>query len=200
MNKNESKYFNTAVLMDKAFFEILEKKDFAFITVKEICEKAGVNRSTFYLHYENMADLLAESTRYMFEQFQDYIKIDAESVISRLRTCPLEELYLITPEYLTPYLNYIKGHKRLFGTAIEKAAVLQMEDTYSRMFRYVFTPILERFNVPPAKRSYIMSFYIHGLIAVISQWLKNDCNESIEFIISIMQNCVIRYDKTKEKI
>lgn len=61
MNKNESKYFNTALKMDKAFLEILEGKDFAYITVKEICEKAGVNRSTFYLHYETIVDLLDES-------------------------------------------------------------------------------------------------------------------------------------------
>ena len=31
MNKNESKYFNTAIKMDQAFLELLEK------TVKEIC-------------------------------------------------------------------------------------------------------------------------------------------------------------------
>ena len=53
MNKNESKYFNTAVRMDKALIELLEKKDFEYITIKEICQAAGVNRSTFYLHYEN---------------------------------------------------------------------------------------------------------------------------------------------------
>lgn len=54
MNRSESKYFSTAVKMDKAFLELLEKKDFAYITVKEICENAGVNRSTFYLHYETI--------------------------------------------------------------------------------------------------------------------------------------------------
>ena len=53
MNKSESKYFNTALLMDEALLLILEKKEFEFISVKEICDKAGVNRSTFYLHYEN---------------------------------------------------------------------------------------------------------------------------------------------------
>ena len=61
MNKSESKYFNTAIRMDKAFLELLEQKDFAFITVKEICKKAEVNRSTFYLHYETIDDLLSES-------------------------------------------------------------------------------------------------------------------------------------------
>lgn len=41
MNKSESKYFHTAVCMDKAFLALLEKKDPAYITVKEICEKAS---------------------------------------------------------------------------------------------------------------------------------------------------------------
>ena len=34
MNKNESKYFNTALKMDEALLTLLEKKDFDFITVK----------------------------------------------------------------------------------------------------------------------------------------------------------------------
>ena len=74
MNKSESKYFATAVRMDEAFLCILEKKDLAYITVKEICEKAGVNRSTFYLHYETVADLLSESVSYMNEHFLSYMK------------------------------------------------------------------------------------------------------------------------------
>ena len=64
MNKNESKYFNTSVKMDEALLSILEKKDFEYITIKEICDAAGVNRSTFYLHYENTYDLLQEATKF----------------------------------------------------------------------------------------------------------------------------------------
>ena len=52
-NKHESKYFNTALLMHQALIILLETKDYNYITVKEICQKAGVNRSTFYLHYIN---------------------------------------------------------------------------------------------------------------------------------------------------
>ena len=69
MNKNESKYFNTAVKMDKALLELLEKKDFEYITIKEICALAEVNRSTFYLHYENTSDLLKETTQYITDSF-----------------------------------------------------------------------------------------------------------------------------------
>lgn len=58
MNKSESKYFHTAVKFDRALLALLEKKPFDYITVSELCAEAGVNRSTFYLHYENTQDLL----------------------------------------------------------------------------------------------------------------------------------------------
>ncbi len=69
MNKSESKYLNTARLMDEAFILLLDKKDYEYITVKEICAKAGVNRSTFYLHYETINDLLEESLEFLIGDF-----------------------------------------------------------------------------------------------------------------------------------
>lgn len=92
---------------------LLDKKNFAYITVKEICEAAGVNHSTFYLHYETMADLLSESVSHMNEQFLAHMKKDTDAFVTKMRDCPMDELYLITPEYLTPYLGYIEQHKRL---------------------------------------------------------------------------------------
>lgn len=195
MNKSESKYFKTAEKMDKAFLKLLEKKDFAFITVKEICETAGVNRSTFYLHYETVSDILSESVDYMNRQFLDYMKIETDAFVVKLNSCSLNEMYLVTPEYLTPYLNYIKEHRRLFRTAVENASVLGMEKSYNGMFKYVFTPILERYGVPKQDRCYIMSFYIQGLMAIIIEWLRNDCLDCVEHIINIICQCVNQGEK-----
>ena len=192
MNKSKSKYFATAARMDEAFLTLLEKKDFAYITVKEICEAAGVNRSTFYLHYETMADLLSESVSHMNEQFLTYMKGNSQTFVAKLRDCPLEELYLITSEYLTPYLGYIEQHKRLFRAATDNAAVLGMDKSYDRMFRHVFTPILDRYGIPQQDRRYIMAFYIQGLMAIISEWLRNDCADSIAYVVDMIQRCVKR--------
>ena len=190
MNRSESKYFATAARMDEAFLELLEEKDFAYITVKEICEKAGVNRSTFYLHYETVNDLLTESARYIFDKLIAYMPQDTSEFIERIQTRPLEELHLITPEYLMPYLNFIKEHRRIFRTAVEHSSVLGMDDAYIALNRHVFTPILHRFNIPPSKQQYIMLFYINGLMGVINEWLKEDCKDSVEHIISVMQICI----------
>ena len=72
MNKAESKYFNTATKMDLALISLLKKKPFEYLTVSEICKTAGVNRSTFYLHYETIGDLLNETTRYLLNDFLSY--------------------------------------------------------------------------------------------------------------------------------
>lgn len=195
MNKNESKYFNTAVKMDKAFLTLLEKKDFPYITVKEICEKAGVNRSTFYLHYETLEDLLSESVEYMNEQFLAYMKQDSEAFVTNIKECSLDELYLITPKYLTPYLNYIKEHKGLFLTAIKNTGVLRLEESYNKMLKFVLVPILDRYMVPDEIKKYIIPFYIHGLMAIITQWVKEDCKDTVEHIITVMQRRVMPENK-----
>ena len=193
MNRSESKYFATAARMDEAFLKLLEEKDFAYITVKEICEKAGVNRSTFYLHYETVNELLAESARYIIDKLIANMPQDTAEFFEKLQTRPLEELHLITPEYLTPYLNFVKEHSRIFRTAVEHSSVLGMDDAYLALNRHVFTPILDRFHVPLSEQKYMMPFYIHGLMGIINEWLKEDCKDSVEHIISVMQICIAKH-------
>jgi len=192
MDKTESKYFKTAARMDAAFWELLERKGFAYITVKEICEKAGVNRSTFCLRYETVAGLLAESLEYMTEQFLSYFTQSARSVVERLHTCPLEELRLVTPEYLTPHLRYIREHRRVFQAAAKNPTAMGVDDAYEKLFRQVFTPVLERYRVPEGDRKYLMAFYIRGLFAIIEEWLERDCAEPIGRIISVIEQCIPR--------
>lgn len=172
--------------------ELIEKKDFAYITVKEICEKAGVNRSTFYLHYETIGDLLAESAQHIMDQFMECMPHDTAEFLEKLQDRPLDELYLITPEYLTPYLQYIREHRRIFRTTIEQASALKMDKAYGELNRHVLTPILERFHVPEEERKYIMQFHIAGIMAIIAEWLKDDCRESIEHMVSMIERCIKR--------
>lgn len=184
MNKSESKYFNTAVKMDKAFLELLSEKDFEYITVKEICKKAGVNRSTFYLHYETIADLLDESVKYMFNDFSRHYS--SSDIVSKISESPLDELIFINSDYIIPYLQYIKNNKKLFMTAVSHAGTLQLDNTYKRLFENVFSPILMRFSVPENERKYTIAFYVNGITALIIEWLKNDCSDSIEDIAGVI--------------
>ena len=191
MNKNESKYFNTAIRMDEALIELLEKKDFEYITIKEICDTAGVNRSTFYLHYENTSDLLKETTRYIIEKHLSYYEKDKKNRSFRLENCERGELLFITDEYLTPYLTFIKENQRLFKVAIKEFHSMNMDEIYGKMFEHIFSPILARFCVPKTEHSYVMKFYLTGVFAVVMEWLNKNCSDDIKTVIKVITDCIM---------
>ncbi|MBE6608532.1 MAG: TetR/AcrR family transcriptional regulator [Ruminococcaceae bacterium] len=191
MNKSENKYFNTALKMDKALILLLEKKEFEYITIKEICDTAGVNRSTFYLHYENTSDLLKETTQYILDKHFSYYNVDKKDVVLGLENCERKELIFVTHEYLTPYLTFVKENRRIFKLAIKQFQIMNMDEVYNKLFRYVFEPILERFSIPEKERAYVMKFYLTGVFSVVMEWLENDCKEELDFVIKIISDCVL---------
>ena len=191
MNKNESKYFNTAIKMDEALITLLEKKDFEYISIKEICDTAGVNRSTFYLHYENTSDLLKETTRYIIDKHLAYYEIDQKRISLQFETCKREELLFITDGYLVPYLKFIKDNQRLFKISIKQFNSLSMNEVYSKMFDHIFSPILERFHVPEKERAYVMKFYLTGVFAIVMEWLDKNCSDDIKTVTRVIIDCVM---------
>ena len=191
MNKNESKYFNTAIKMDEALIALLEKKDFKYITIKEICDTAGVNRSTFYLHYENISDLLKETTRYIIHKHLAYYETDSQRISLQFETYQRKELLFITDKYLVPYLTFIKDNQRLFKVSINQFNSLNMHEVYGRMFEHIFNPILECFHIPEKERSYVMKFYLTGVFAIVMEWLDQNCSDDMATIIKVITDCVM---------
>ena len=189
MNKNESKYFNTAILFDEALIYLLEKKDIEYITVKEICNKAGVNRSTFYLHYESINDLLDETMNYINKKFINYFDESTREFIEKIKFASLKDLKLIERKYLNPYLNFIKENKKIFKASFHNPTGMSVYDKYIYLKKYVLMPILERFNVPKKEKNYLIAFYINGIIAIIREWIDKDCKDLIDDI----ENIIIKY-------
>ncbi|MDR3729085.1 MAG: TetR-like C-terminal domain-containing protein [Oscillospiraceae bacterium] len=199
MNKSESKYFNTALRMDEALLALLEEKELEYITVKEICHQAGVNRSTFYLHYETIADLVNETLEMINQRFLSYFPQQEEEVLGNLSTREREELILVTGEYLLPYLRFIRDNKKVYRAAFRNPGSMQAYARYGELKQRILGPILERFAIPAAHRPYYMAYYVEGIIAIIKEWLRQDCGDEVEIIAHIIQSCVRPRDGSHEK-
>lgn len=190
LNKSESKYFNTAIRMDEALISLLEKKDFEFITVKEICEAAKVNRSTFYLHYENTTELLAEALEYYNSKFESCFQSEAVT-IEKIKSGEMQDLVFITTEYLVPYLTFIKENQRFFLAALRKPEVYGSKAKYRKIYTCLFEPILERFEFPENERKFIASFYIQGIMGIITEWIQDECKEEIIDMCDLIERLII---------
>ena len=190
MNKNESRYFKSAEKMHTALISLIENKDFELITVKEICAEAGVNRSTFYLHYDNTNDLLRETIEAVYKDFFSRFSADGTKKID-IEDKKNEELFLVTPKYLMPYLKFVEDNRKLFYIMYEKNEMMGAEKTYEKWFKEIFGPILTRFGVSETEQPFIMIFYLNGIIGVVNEWIARDCAESKEEIIGIIQKCIL---------
>ena len=58
--ENDHRVRVTKLLIRKAFTSLLSEKPIESITVKELCALAGINRGTFYTHYQDIYELLGE--------------------------------------------------------------------------------------------------------------------------------------------
>ena len=199
MNKSESKYFNTALRMDEALIALLEEKELEYITVKEICRQAGVNRSTFYLHYETISDLVNETLEMINQRFLSYFPQQEEEVLGNMDSRERKDLVLVTREYLLPYLHFLRDNNKVYRAAFRNPSSMQAHTRYGELKQHILGPILERFEIPATHRPYYMAYYVEGIIAIVKEWLRQDCADEVEMIAGIIESCVRPRDGSYEK-
>ena len=98
-----------------AFFELLTERPLSKITVKDIVDRCGINRNTFYYHFEGIPSLLEETVKYMTDQI-----IQAHSKFGSPMDC------------IAPFVQYCTGNKK---------AILHI---YRSVQREVFLTYLDR--------------------------------------------------------
>ncbi len=188
-NKNKSRYFQTASKMDDALVHLLETREFEYITVKDICKEAGVNRSTFYLHYDNTYDLLQEVIQKMNDSFVSALD-KGEDIESMIKDGNLKDLYLVDEKHLLPYLEFIKSNKKVYKAIKSNPSLFKAEQVYMSMFQGIFSPIMARFGLDEKYHKYLMDFYVNGISSFILDWVNDDCridtNELSRFIIGLV--------------
>ena len=142
--------------MDEALLLLLEQKDFDAITVKEICRKAGVNRSTFYLHYESMNDLLEETVGMINDRFK--------ASLSSVPADDPSKVVLTSEKYLRPYLGFIKENMRAYKVIHQKDHLFNSQKTFESFYQSIFSPALTHFGVDEKEKKYVFAFYTQGTV------------------------------------
>ena len=67
---------------------------------------------------------------------------------------------------------------------------MQAHTRYGELKQQVLAPILERCEIPAAHWPYYMAYYVEGIIAIVKEWLRQDCADEVEMIADIIESCV----------
>ncbi len=192
MNKKESKYVKTAQKMGDALLSILKEKEFEFITVKDICKEANVNRSTFYLHYENTADLLDELISKANDDFNEaFSSIEKKNPLSSSKG----ELMFIKDEYLIPYLTFVKEHKKVYQAAMSNASLFGVNKMKSAVYENFVEKIFIKYGIEDKYKDYYFAYFVSGIQAIVLRWVAEGCGLEIEEVVDLIKAIVKKDEK-----
>ena len=189
MNKHEVKFNNTTTRINRALINLLEIKKFSDITISDICNKAGIHRSTFYAHYDNTVELAADLERSLMIYFYKNNETLTKALSKRDGTLHKVDIHLINT-ILSEVFEHVKKYRRLF--------ILYDEGLFFK--NYEFTQIINDLLVIPTLKAngikdetlidYMVDFYITGINAIIRKWVKADCSIPVEEMCEIVQKCL----------
>lgn len=174
--KGNRRTLYTKKIIKESLIELLQTNDIHQITVTNICNKADINRGTFYSYYKDAFDLLQSIEDELFDQILRY-----------LNETPAEDY---TDSLLIKVLELIAENKDLCKILLCK----QRDGRIIDRILYIASkanlePLFDKSNeFDESHFDYLIRYSVGGILAIIQVWLENNLKESPREIVKIINN------------
>ena len=156
-------------MIKNGLLELLNHKKSYDINVRELCDKAGVNRSTFYRHYDNIADVLDEIV-------EDIGKIITDTNASSYSDPDHAD------DYIYQAVRFFDEHHEYDPLILSDQISLQM--VFDRFEQLIMPGI--GVSLSDIERRYLVKYLLGGTYAIIKDWVLNQRKESAKQIADIL--------------
>ena len=168
--KNNSRYKMSSEKIETAFLALILNHQYEEITISQVCKQAGVNRSTFYCHYDDINDLI--------------IKIESKFAKSTAAIFGYGERQ--THEAFIELFTFVKENKYFYKAFLNIPYATLAE---KKIKIDVLKNIGENSNIAQSKKIgifYRASFFGAGIKEMCRLWLERDCPESPEEMAKLL--------------
>ena len=153
----------------KAFIELLQTKEINEINITDLVKKAGINRSTFYVNYLDIYDL---ADKIKEEMYNDLLELYKEEAIKQKHSYDYLKLFTHIKENQIYYKTMFKlnfDFMNYYDNHLEETDMIKYYGSTKNM-------------------DYHIEFFKAGMSAIIKKWLLNNCIESPEEMIEIINS------------
>lgn len=167
--KEDRRVTMTKRMLKEALTEMLRETDIYHVSIRELCQRADINRTTFYKYYGSQFDLLADMENDMLVFLSETIRAYSSNQRIIIRT---------VCEYLENHLEFARliinnNVDPLFPQKIFSLEVLR-------------EAVMKRYRQDEAAQEYLFNYLIYGAYRVISLWLNKEHRESPEQIALLL--------------
>lgn len=181
--KNNQRTRLSKMLFKNALMDLLkEKGSINKVSVRELCDRAELNRSTFYAHYQEPNDLLIEIETELLDATEEHLKkIGAENEIG-------------AHKYILSFLQYIRQNDKPFRALLIDSTDPEFRSRFMQQTIIQFVENL-RIVLPKGLEQYIFSYILNGSTGIIIQWIRSDYaadeNEIVNLLFSINNSALV---------
>ncbi|MDY4848886.1 MAG: TetR/AcrR family transcriptional regulator [Bacilli bacterium] len=159
------KSMKTKEAISLAVFILMRKKPYEEITVKEICERAGISRMSFYRYYNQKDDIFVDFCDLRFEEFYSQFSKNPNVTMK---------------EFVLSILLYFKKYSKQLLTLQEAGKSQILLGQLNSYSRYVFATLKSNYAINKKDNPLIASFLSGGLFNVLMLWLKEGMKRTPE--------------------
>ena len=169
----------TKMVLKESLMELLKNMPISNITIKEVCELADINRSTFYSHYSSQYDLLNA----IEEEFIE----DMVSTLNQYNFTKEEEALQMTEKIL----EYIAKKPDVCQTLLSENSDVHFQKKGMMITQeYIFKNWLSDSQFDTETFEYINIFVVSGSIYVIKNWVENGMDKTPKEMAEIINNFI----------
>lgn len=169
----------TEQVIENALMTLLDEKPVEKITVRELCSIAGINRSTFYLHYQDVYDLIDRMYQSTIDEIIPDLIVLEPHTDSASRNLKIRNLLKAVYEKATWYRAVFEG----------KTGKDFLSDLYRRGIEELSSSGDRGLLADRKRVEYNLDFFIAGVVQVMRRWLRGDCSDPLEYIAELIEEC-----------
>lgn len=177
--KNNLRFQETETRMEAAALQLMQRTDFERLTVRAVCEKAGVNRSTFYAHFTDIYDLLDKMESYL-----------SRELLARYISAPPAEHDPFSKASFVPFLRHIKAHQYFYKITLQHRKSYPIKEGYEPLWALIRVRCEQAGIREEEKMLYYFIGFQAGFTMVLKHWVDGGCRESEEEIAAIIRGCI----------
>ncbi|MEK5145565.1 TetR/AcrR family transcriptional regulator [Psychrobacillus sp. FSL K6-4615] len=176
MKTKDLRVVKTKKAIYQALTHILRNKSLTDINVSELCRQAGVNRGTFYFHYEEVGDVFKEFFEEVILDLQESYK-EPYKYISALQL--KSSVYKNLDPKTVRIFHHVKKYEDFYR--------IILSDNVSTTYYYMFFDAIRSNFIEDSKigeydesKKFVYSFMTNAIIGLIIEWHRSNFKESVD--------------------
>ena len=178
MSENTNTYDRRTAKTRKAIIDaladLLYEKELHKVTVKEITEKADINRGTFYKHFLDVYDL--------YDKAEQDILVDLGMLVLQLEEIPSDKFF-------THLVDFIDNNRAVFRMMFSPNSTNKLRDRFNRCLEGSLRQVeAEKKDtaISDINLRYQTNYRSRGCVAIIALWVRGEFAEPKDFIIKTL--------------